>query len=357
MIKSAPYIPIASIFSLVFLLIVPYWLVQMICIGFLLIVLISFLYVKLLERSIKVERRLKKLKLSCQEQSDITFTIKNYSRMHVFCCYYFDDAPFFFIYKDKNQDMISLRPREVKQICYKVSAQERGLYHIGPVKLRTTDPFGLFNLELEIPADLEVTVRPARLKLQTQVFPGIPQGSRKIRNPIYEDVTMRRSVREYKYGDEVKRINWRASARFEKLYTNQYEDSYDVPLFVFLNLAEDDYSIRNRGYYSEKAIEIAANIVEYARSIKQACGFAAYGSNFPFLPPKQNQWDYILDLLSVIKIEKGKLDYNPKLKFKHQLPNGCLFYQVGPEEVEYYFAKLEANKEDINTSNLGVLKK
>lgn len=83
MIKSAPYIPIASIFSLVFLLIIPYWLVQMICIGFLLIVLISFLYVKLLERSIKVERRLKKLKLSCQEQSDITFTIKNYSRMHV----------------------------------------------------------------------------------------------------------------------------------------------------------------------------------------------------------------------------------------------------------------------------------
>lgn len=357
MIKSAPYLPLSLIISLIFLLIIPYWLVQMICIGLLLIVFIAFMYVKILERNLKIERRLSKLKLNCQEQSEISFTIKNFSRLHVFTCYYFDDAPFFLVYKDLNQDLISLRPREIKQITYKVMAQERGLYNIGPVKIRTQDPFGLFSLEMEVPANLQVTVRPARLKLQTQVFPGIPQGILKIKNPIYEDVTMRRSIREFKYGDEVKRINWRASAKFEKLFTNQYEDSYDVPLFIFLNLAEDDYSIRNRGYYTEKAIEIAANIVEYARQIKQSCGFAAYGSDFPFLSPKQNQWDYILDLLSVIKIEAGKLDYNPRVKFKNQLPNGCLFYEIGPDEVDYYFAKLEANKEDINTSNLGVLKK
>ena len=357
MIKSAAYLPLALVFSLILYILIPVFLVQMICAGYCFIVLISFVYIKILERNLKIERRVTQLKLSCKEKTEITFTIKNYSRLPVFTCYYFDQAPYFFIYNDKNQDLISLRPREVRQISYTVSAQERGLYYIGPVKIQTADPFGLFTLNFEVEAKLEVTVRPARIKLQTEIFPGIPQGNQKIKNPVFEDVTMRRSIREYKNGDEIKRINYRASAKFQKLFTNQYEDSYDVPVFVFLNLAEEDYSIRNRPYYTEKAIEIAANIVEHARKLKLACGFAAYAENFPFLPPKQNQWDYILDLLSVIKIEGGKLEFNPAKKYKNQLPVSCLYFEVGPSVVDYYFAKVEADIEDISTSKLGALKK
>ena len=91
--------------------------------------------------------------------------------------------------------------------------------------------------------------------------------------------------------------------------------------------------------------------------MRQRCGFAAYGSGFPYLAPHQNQADYILDLLSVIKLEKGKLEYNPQKKFGHQLPPGTLFFMVGPEEVEKYFMKVEANKENINTTNVGIMRK
>jgi len=355
--STSPLTGGAVIICSVFFLIVPYKAIQLICLSILFIILLSYVYARILRKSLKIERNISELKLACKEQIIVSFSLKNYSRLPVFSCYYFDEAPYLLVYGDKNSGMVDLRPYETKLISYKISAQNRGLYTIGPVRVRTTDPLGLFTMDYEVHAELNITVRPERIKLITETFPGFPQGHLKIQNPVYEDITMRRSIREYQNGDEQKRVNWRASAKFNKLFTNQYEASYDAPFFVFLNLAEEDYPLQSRGYYTEKAIQMAASIVERSRFLNQRCGFAAYASDFPYLKPIQNQADMILDILSLIKTEPGKLDYNPERKFKHQLPAGTLIFVVGPEEVTKYFVKVEANKQDINTTNVGILRK
>lgn len=356
-IKVSPIVIFTIIFCVVLSLFIPFKIIQFICLTTFAILVLSFLYAIVLKRNIQIERNTSTLKLACKEKSEIQFTIKNYSPLTAHVCYFFDSVPYFYIFNDGNKGVTSLRPHEIKKISYMVSSQNRGLYHAGPVRIRTSDPLGLFLIDMEISCPLEITVRPARIKLITEVLPGVPQGNLKIHNPVYEDITMRRSVRGYINGDELKRINWRASAKFGSLFTNQYEDSFDAPFFVFLNLAEEDYDLNNRSYYTEKAIEIAASIVEKSRVMRQRCGFAAYGSGFPYLPPRQNQADCILDLLSVISSEKGKLEYEPEKKFSHQLPTGTLLFVVGPREVENYFMKVEANKENINTINVGILRK
>ncbi len=357
MIKVSPLVYVACGLSLLFFLLSPYRLLQFISLSILFVFLISFLYALILSRSIKIERTTEELKLACKEKSEISFVVKNHSLLTAFTLYYFDEIPYFYIYNDGNKGVITLRPHELKKISYTVSSQDRGLFYGGPVRIRTSDPLGIFLINMEVPAPINLTVRPARIKLITNIIPGFPQGNLKINNPCYEDITMRRSIREYKNGDEQKRINWRASAKFDSLYTNQYEDSYDAPIFVFLNLAEEDYDLHNRMYYSEKAIEIAASIIEKSRLLRQRCGFASYGKDFPYLPPRQNQADCILDILSVIKMESGKLEYDPAKKFSHQLPHGSLFFLVGPAEVEVYFAKVESNQENINTENTGIMRK
>ena len=339
-------------------------MLQIISISILSFLLISWLYAVVLSHNIKIERNTENLKLACREKAEVTFTIQNYSPLTAHIFYYMDDIPYFHIYNDENKGASELRAHEIKKISYKVSSHERGLFHAGPVKIRTSDPAGLFLIEKEIPCPLEITVRPARIKLITELMPGFPQGNLKIQNPCYEDITMRRSIREYKNGDELKRINWRASAKFGatssqtlRLFTNQYEDSYDAPFFVFLNLGSEDYELRASSYYTEKAIEIAASIVEYSRFKRQRCGFAAFAEGFPYLAPHHNQADAILDILSVIKTTEGKLEYNPEQKFMHQLPTGTLFFKIGPNEVQTYFSKVESNMENINTTNTGILKK
>ena len=355
--KFSPLLFTVFIANIIFFLICPFKLLQFLCLGIIGVILLSFFYAIVLKSNIQIERNTSALKLACKEKSEITFTIKNYSPLTAHVCYFFDSVPYFYVFNEGNKGVTALRPHEIKRITYKVTSQERGLFHAGPVRIRTSDPLGLFLIDMEVSCPLEITVRPARIKLITEVVPGFPQGNLKINNPCYEDITMRRSIRDYMNGDELKRINWRASARFASLYTNQYENSFDAPLFVFLNLAEEDYDLHNRRYYSEKAIEIAASIIEKARVLRQRCGFAAYGTGFPYLPPRQNQSDSILDLLSLIKCEKGKLDYDPQKKFSHQLPTGTLLFIVGPREVENYFLKVGANQENINTTNVGIMRK
>ena len=355
--QFSPLLFTVFIASIIFFLICPFKLLQFLCLGIIGVILLSFFYAIVLKSNIQIERNTSALKLACKEKSEITFTIKNYSPLTAHVCYFFDSVPYFYVFNEGNKGVTALRPHEIKRITYKVTSQERGLFHAGPVRIRTSDPLGLFLIDMEVSCPLEITVRPARIKLITEVVPGFPQGNLKINNPCYEDITMRRSIRDYMNGDELKRINWRASARFASLYTNQYENSFDAPLFVFLNLAEEDYDLHNRRYYSEKAIEIAASIIEKARVLRQRCGFAAYGTGFPYLPPRQNQSDSILDLLSLIKCEKGKLDYDPQKKFSHQLPTGTLLFIVGPREVENYFLKVGANQENINTTNVGIMRK
>lgn len=337
-------------------LFIPVRICQAFCLCFILIIIFSFICSKSLEKNIKIERSTEELKLSCGEKVEISFVIKNYSRFTAFVFYFMDQAAYFQIYGKDNQGLITLHSREQKKITYTVSAKERGLFEIGPVIIQTQDPLGLFTVKLELPPVLKITVRPARTKLITETQPGFPMGNLKIQNICYEDVTMRRSIREYQNGDEQKRINWRASAKFGGLFTNQFEDSYDAPFFIFLNLAEDDYNLHERQYHSEKAIEIAAALVEKSRYLRQQCGFAAYGTGFPYIRPAQNQADGILDVLSLIHLVPGKLDYDPVQRYKNQLPAGTLLFVVGPDEVEKYYLMVQANEEDLNTKKIGIMK-
>ena len=183
MIKVSPLVYISLALSLTFFLISPYRLVQFICLGILFVFLISFLYALVLSRSIKAERNTEKLKLACKEHSQISFTIKNYSPLTAHILYFFDDIPFFQVFDDGNKDLTRLRPHEIQKIHYEVTSRDRGLFHAGPVRFRTSDPLGLFIIDMQVDCPLEITVRPARIKLITEAVPGFLQGCIKINNP------------------------------------------------------------------------------------------------------------------------------------------------------------------------------
>ncbi|MCQ2591620.1 MAG: DUF58 domain-containing protein [Treponema sp.] len=354
MIKSKPFYKALCAVSILLYLFVPVKLVQIISLTFLLIFLLSFVYAKIISQKLKVQRNLEVLHLACKEKAELSFSLINYSSLPLFTCFVYDDVSFLYVYQEKNRELCYLRPKEIKKFEYTIMATERGEFSAGPVNIKASDPLNLFEIELEIEVKTKILVRPARIILDTIPFPGLPQGGLSIKNIIYEDVTMRRSLREYENGDELKRINWRASAKYGTLYTNEYQNTYDVPFFVFINLGEEDYRLDQRKYKIERALEIGAAIVEKAVILKQRVGFAAYAQDFPFLKPMENQGNCILDMFATIKPFAGKLDYDPVLKFKNQLPQGTLFFVIGPAEVDFYDDKFMAQKTDMSTENLKI---
>lgn len=327
-----------AVLSFIVFLFSPVRLLQCVTLAITLGVLLSKLYSEVLKKSITVEKPVNSLRAACGDDFPLTFTVTNRSHLPVYACYVYDSLGSLSVTSDQSRFLFKLRPGEIKTLTYRTHGSFRGLYHTGPVTVTGSDPLGLFPFSLSFKVQCRILIHPAEIQYPFSLTSGIPQGSMNINDICYEDVTMRRSLREYHPGDEQKRINWRASAKYGSLFTNEYQNTFDCPVFVFLNLALEDYPLEQRYDRGEKAIKIAASIIRQAELLHQKCGFAAYASDFPYLPPASGQAGCILDLLALIQMEKGALNYDPEQTLKHRLPDRTRIFIVGPETV------LEAEK-------------
>lgn len=175
------------------------------------------------------------------------------------------------------QFVVGLGPWEERSFSYELEGRERGEFQLGPVDLSGTDAFGFFPWRAQLPCHQRVIVYPNIFALDLQHKRGLPSGSLKVLNKLYEDVTRYRSLRDYQPGDEPKRINWKASARLGALYSMEYVPSIYFPVLVLLNLTADDYPLAQRAHLIERAIETAASLVFHFVGIGQEVGLAATG--------------------------------------------------------------------------------
>jgi uncharacterized protein (DUF58 family) len=136
---------------------------------------------------------------------------------------------------DPNPVSVGLRARKPRTVELAVVSSRYGAHRIGPVFLRASDPLGFVRRESVIPVDLtlrayplEDTLRRVLRPVDTQLFAGNEVSRRKGEGIEFAD------LRQWTYGDPVKRINWRATARRGELMVNQShpERNTDVILFV-----------------------------------------------------------------------------------------------------------------------------
>ncbi len=138
--------------------------------------------------------------------------------------------------KGANHIHASARPGEKISLVCEFPSPGRGLYTIGPLIVRARDPYGFYLKEERLEAEiLSVMPRPERIKgaqLRPRYlgpWPGsIPSKTLGIGTEFY-------SIREYLPGDDPKRINWKASARYNELIVNEFEAERVTDIMVVLD--------------------------------------------------------------------------------------------------------------------------
>ena len=101
-----------------------------------------------------------------------------------------------------------------RDVTYQIRSDVRGRFEIGPVTVRVKDPFGLVELGRAFRTTVPLTVTPRTVPLSSIPLGGAWTGSGDNRPRAFamgsaEDVT----VREYRRGDDLRRVHWRSSAR------------------------------------------------------------------------------------------------------------------------------------------------
>ncbi len=216
-----------------------------------------------------------------------TITIRNSSR-----------APKAWIEIEDNTDIPDVSFRDIaslgiivpfKSIEMNATLKRRGEYELGPLVLRTADPFALFPREIVFEGEDVILIYPKIESIPNFAAANIHmtgESSRRQRvNVLSTDVS---SVREYADGDPVGRIHWLTTARTGNLMVKQFDQGSAGDLWVIF----DQHSEAQAGEGSESTDEygatIAASTVERYAGSFMPVGYAAHGSLNLVVAPEQS---------------------------------------------------------------------
>jgi uncharacterized protein (DUF58 family) len=163
-----------------------------------------------------------------------------------------------------------LAGREARTVSYRMPRLSRGRYRAGPLRIRLTDPFHMIDLVRSFSTTVDFVVAPAVDALPALEPPrshdiGDNAGSHSIGTRGADDA----STREYRTGDDLRKIHWRSSAHTGSLMVRQEERPWQGRTTLLLDLrgdahavdtsptAEDDVRLRDS---AEWAISAAASI-------------------------------------------------------------------------------------------------
>ncbi|MFF3905259.1 DUF58 domain-containing protein [Streptomyces sp. NPDC001848] len=141
-----------------------------------------------------------------------------------------------------------------REVSYRVRSDLRGRYPLGPLQLRLTDPFGMCELTRSFSTYDTLTVIPRVEPLPPVRFAGEAQGygdgrQRSLALAGEDDVI----PRGYRYGDDLRRVHWRSTARYGELMVRREEQPQRARCTVLL----DTRAIAFQGAGPDSAFEWA----------------------------------------------------------------------------------------------------
>lgn len=127
-------------------------------------------------------------------------------------------------------------PSETGQLSYLITGVRRGVWPIGPLVLRTVDPFGLAQREQAFGETRSVTVVPEVFTLAPlTVKVGAAGGTAHTSSSRLGQGSDNLSPRRYIPGDSMRRIHWRATAHRGQLMVRQEEEESSPDALVILD--------------------------------------------------------------------------------------------------------------------------
>lgn len=193
---------------------------------------------------------------------------------------------------------------------FSLSGRERGYHQVGPASIRSADLLGVFPGRTEDLVSDHLVVYPKLIALDGLDLPAArPLGDRRGLDRIFEDPLRIAGLRDYRPGDSLRRIDWKATARRGELQSRVYEPSAAPHLYLLLNI--DTLAHAWEGYLAgdlERTVSTAATIAAWAAEKRFAIGLLANGS-YPTadrpirLPPSRarDQLPRVMEALAVVQ--------------------------------------------------------
>ncbi len=129
------------------------------------------------------------------------------------------------------------------RLAYRLPAHRRGRFRVGPLDLTLSDPLGLTKATVRAARQTDLMIHPKLINLSPlSAIAGLdPTADQQPMRAIANSGDEFFALRPYVVGDELKRVNWRASAHFDELIVRQDERPRTGRVTVLLDLRSEVY--------------------------------------------------------------------------------------------------------------------
>ncbi len=182
------------------------------------------------------------------------------------------------------EDLFSTLPYERVTRRYAIQCTARGVHTFGPTVLRSGDVFGFLNREVSLPNWQYLLVYPMVVPLTRFGLPARhPFGDYRAPRRLLEDPSRVIGVRDFTYGDDLRRIHWKATARTMQLQSKMYEPTTTFTLVIFLNVVSQlDAYYGINPELQELSICAAASVADWG--LDQGFAVGLYANTIMYMP-------------------------------------------------------------------------
>ena len=182
-----------------------------------------------------IERQLPE-RLSNGDENPVSITIQNRYPFSV-KAEIIDELPMQFQMRTFSITQI-LKPGQEKELRYKLRPVERGEYHFGKVNVYMQSLLGLIERKFTGDEERMVPVYPSfiqmrKYQLHAEAAQTKDAGNRRLRK-IGHSMEFEQ-VKEYVQGDDVRKLNWKATARKGSLMINSYTDEKSQQVYCVID--------------------------------------------------------------------------------------------------------------------------
>jgi uncharacterized protein (DUF58 family) len=250
------------------------------------------------------------------------------------------------------ENFISTRiaPKSTIKFSYVLEPKVRGEYPLGPLSVTVKDRLGFNALERIVPDSItEILIYPPyedikRIEIlgskrSLLLNYGIQRSKQKgLGSEFY-------GMRKYLFGDQFRLIDWKASARTQKLIVKEFESERDITVMILVDSSETmaGGAIENTKF--EYAIRACMLLTRVALTRRDNVGVFTFSDkkNFNFLKPagREDQFYQVLDFVAKVK---------PQAKCKMLEAFDFFIRRFQKRSLIFIISDLEADVKEINAA-------
>lgn len=158
---------------------------------------------------------------------------------------------------------IALQPFGKREFKLEYIYKYKGCFKIGVSEIEVQDFLGIFKLVRRNKKPLLITVYPRSLDIDSFVL-NTNYSFDDISNfiGIQEDTSTIKEINKYSYGDSLKKVHWKLTAKTNELMVKKYENYASASAIYLIDLKNNSFSKEDNAIIEDKHIETAIAVLK-----------------------------------------------------------------------------------------------